>query len=697
MDKERLLTYFHEHYLPRREVLFRLPLSFPISSFWPELLAGRKASAVMLPLHNAAGRPCWYVLTGKMIAASELLAEEALAIEEPLMGFEMTTAMTKEMYFTSFIEGAQISFEDAMGFLERGTEPENIMEQMILNNQQAWSAMVNSLYHPLDENYIMALARMLTINMDNEVESYRQTDTHPIVAMRDEPYNVPPADSLPDRMSEFYRFLSDPDIHPLIKAAAGQAFLLITRPFPEGNERLSRMVSAAVLMRSGYDFFRDISLSSAIAAESYLYYRSMCEILRTENEGDLTYFIEYFLELLARSLKAKKEFEQKEAQAQHEEALAAERHQAKQPLGMSSEKAAPVDTVPFPKPAASEIVQADLQSYTQQAFEVPEFSTNEPVRYDISPSLEAALQELENGPSEIMVKACGTLRDMIARGITRFDGHQWRMAFKSINSRAKAALKIMQQKSIIAPQFISASQRLYVIQGLGETSLPENEYTDGSSSSEAVPPDDSGDDDSVSLESISPPEPSHENEITPDDSSSPELYLLLSEMTQKTATIPDRRIASFLLSKLEQKQYTFTTQEYHSASSQSEKTDFSDLRLMMNLGLIIRSSDLHSHYTICLHPKTGFNISNLTPQQRDGLTLLFDKFHGAAFSVGDCTPLLGQSESSAVYHLNNFEQRGLITQNKVAGKASSFTLCVSPDRHPECFNLEMLSELNAAG
>ena len=63
MDKEALLAYMQQHYLSRQEVLFKLPFSYSIDSFWPELLNRRKAKAVILPLYNASGMPYWYVLT----------------------------------------------------------------------------------------------------------------------------------------------------------------------------------------------------------------------------------------------------------------------------------------------------------------------------------------------------------------------------------------------------------------------------------------------------------------------------------------------------------------------------------------------------------------------------------------------------------------------------------------------------------
>ena len=78
--------------------------------------------------------------------------------------------------------------------------------------------------------------------------------------------------------------------------------MMILRPFPEGNERLGRLLSGIILLRAGYVFFSEVSLSSLIARKSYGYYEAMTNILREENGGDLTYFLEYFMELLARAV-----------------------------------------------------------------------------------------------------------------------------------------------------------------------------------------------------------------------------------------------------------------------------------------------------------------------------------------------------------------------------------------------------------
>ena len=388
VDRERLFTYFQDHYFARQDVFARLPRNLPADSFWSELVQQRKMHATILPLSDSRGAPYWYVLTPRMIHASEILSEEAMRQEglfDPYLA-QMTSAMTEEMFFTSFVEGAQISLADAMEFLQRGTEPENIQEQMIWNNRHAWTAMIASLYHPLDEHFIKSLAFMLTDEMDQCAVDYRKSDVHEIAAMQQEPYELPPAISIPEKMQDFYVFLQNGQIHPLIKSAIGQAYPLVIRPFPEGNERLSRMISSAVLLRSGYDFFRDISLSSIIAKENYRYYKCMQEILREENDGDLTYFIEYFLDLLVRALEEKKRRDLKK----HKDALELERSFATQPLrdnapapasSFSKSSSAP-STFPEPQPPTGLKMHAPNRPDTHESNSTAGFNPSEGVDMD---------------------------------------------------------------------------------------------------------------------------------------------------------------------------------------------------------------------------------------------------------------------------------------------------------------------------
>ena len=438
MDKEKLLAYFQEHYLSRQEVLFKLPLNLTIDAFWPDLLNRRKSKGTILPLYNASGMPYWYVLTPKMIAASERLSEEAIAQDNSFDPYrvEMTSAMTEEMFFTSFVEGAQIPLQEAMDFLSRGTEPESVQEQMIWNNRHAWSEMVSGLYRPLDEAFVKGLAWMLTEEMDGCAEDYRQVDNHPIAAMNNEPYDLPPAYSLPERMNQYYAFLRQPDIHPLIKAAVSQAYLLVTRPFPEGNERLSRMMSSAVLLRCGYDFFRDISISSVIARENYRYYKAMCDIIRTENGGDLTYFIEYYLELLVRALDDRKE----RLRRRQQENLEKEREMAAQPLK------------PLDRPSEDQAqTGAEQPVPVSQAGTSPEGGEDALVIGEHVPLDQylAGIDKMKHSPNAKARQTPALIREMLSSGQYTFTVKQWAERSQQETNLADAQCRYLFQKGLL--------------------------------------------------------------------------------------------------------------------------------------------------------------------------------------------------------------------------------------------------------
>ena len=200
---------------------------------------------------------------------------------------------------------------------ERKPEAE---EQMITNNRQASSYASGNLYRPIDAEYLKELVYLLTDGMDQGGQDYRSTNEVDFTPTSGEAFEFPSVRTIPDRLGELSAFLELPNTHPLVKAAVAQAYLMILRPFPEGNERLGRMVSNIILLRAGYTFFSEISLSALIARRSYSYYEAMLNILREENGCDLTYFIEYYLELLSRAVEERRlRQRQKEERARQEE------------------------------------------------------------------------------------------------------------------------------------------------------------------------------------------------------------------------------------------------------------------------------------------------------------------------------------------------------------------------------------------
>ena len=107
MDKQGLLDYFLKNYHPRQEIVYRLPMSVPISEFWPEELRYRRNQAFTLPLRTAGGESFWYVPTGKLLQAGDSLSQAArYENTNTLPQYGHDESMIDEAYYSSAIEGA---------------------------------------------------------------------------------------------------------------------------------------------------------------------------------------------------------------------------------------------------------------------------------------------------------------------------------------------------------------------------------------------------------------------------------------------------------------------------------------------------------------------------------------------------------------------------------------------------------------
>ena len=78
MDKERLFRYLNQKYYSKCEMASTLPLGMNPDEIWNTVLEDRLKKAIRLPLKNANGDYYWYVLTNKMISASETIVEELM-------------------------------------------------------------------------------------------------------------------------------------------------------------------------------------------------------------------------------------------------------------------------------------------------------------------------------------------------------------------------------------------------------------------------------------------------------------------------------------------------------------------------------------------------------------------------------------------------------------------------------------------
>ena len=60
---QEIIETYLEKYLPRKDIIHRLPVSLPISKVWPELQKARKDKSESLPLLSIDGTDGKYLVT----------------------------------------------------------------------------------------------------------------------------------------------------------------------------------------------------------------------------------------------------------------------------------------------------------------------------------------------------------------------------------------------------------------------------------------------------------------------------------------------------------------------------------------------------------------------------------------------------------------------------------------------------------
>ncbi|MBR5010431.1 MAG: hypothetical protein IKY06_07280, partial [Clostridia bacterium] len=175
MDRESLFRQLEKRYISRRELISRVPLGVQPDAVWEELLSRRRACGTVLPLYGHSGAPLWYVTTDRMIAASEKIVGTLLENDTELDLYADPPAVStlEEVFYTGYVEGAQITMKDAMDFLASGEPPRDIEEQIIANNRAAGNFASANLYRPIDGTLLHEIAGILTDGMDNGGQEYR--------------------------------------------------------------------------------------------------------------------------------------------------------------------------------------------------------------------------------------------------------------------------------------------------------------------------------------------------------------------------------------------------------------------------------------------------------------------------------------------------------------------------------------------
>lgn len=644
MDRDMLFRHLEQRYTSKRDMISRVPLGVQPDALWQELLNQRRSKSTVLPLYSYKGTPYWYVTTDKMIAASEKIVEAMYENDSDYDPYAEppTVSTLEEIFFTSYVEGSQMTIQAAMDFLTGGQPPRDIEEQLITNNRVAGSYASANLYRPIEAGLLRELITILTDGMDEGGQDYRTTETVDYSPADGEQFSFPSARTVPDRVGELSAFLASPQIHPLIKAAVAQAYMIILRPFPEGNERLGRVLSSMILLRAGYSFFSDVSLSALIARKSYGYYEAMANILREENGGDLTYFLEYFLELLSRAVDERRlRMTQREEQARQ-----AEQELAKTPLA-----SAPSPPVPSPDDSPHERKAITPQTEHAQAEEVAsDLSGFQAVA--LTETLESGIDRTAQGtpielltqyakdPTKVIGQMSAFLLMRMKAGKMQFTTAELAEAMHIIPRQFSSSIRYMKEQGIIQLERRDSHQKYYKICTEEESKALLNP--------QAQPVETGGYDQDV-LDRV-------------------------DELVQSNSP-KDKRIGGLLLECMARGEITV---DDYAAIGESSKW-FGDMQLASQLGLVEKTSP--QRYVILRHLKTG--ALSLSKGQKRFITEMYETFGDDVFSTEMVIVTLDYSGAHVSAYLHQFTLLRILDCRKE--DVYRYQFLINPEEHPEYF------------
>ena len=216
------------------------------------------------------------------------------------------------------IEGIVTTDTRIRQLVEEKTAPRNRSEQEIAGYRDVLSIIHESFdVIPIARNYILQLHKILYTHTNNPIAGQTKNVQNYISATypggRTEilftplaPYETP---SALDRICEEYsRVIGNLELEPLIAIPVFIHDFLCIHPFNDGNGRMSRLLTALLLYRSGFYVGRYISLEAKIAKSKDLYYDALqaSQSGWHTGEDDPVPFIKY---LLGTILAAYRDFE----------------------------------------------------------------------------------------------------------------------------------------------------------------------------------------------------------------------------------------------------------------------------------------------------------------------------------------------------------------------------------------------------
>ena len=237
--------------------------------------------------------------------------------------YYLISSIMEEAIASSQMEGASTTRRIAKDMLRKQLKPNNKSQQMIANNYET----INQISKGADKEFslegILDIHRTISNktldNAEDEGVFRRNDDVLVVNGITGFVAHTPPSYKEIDKMildlCDFAnRESGDNFIHPIIKAVIIHFVLAYIHPFVDGNGRTARSLFYWYMIKKGYWLTEYLSISRIIYTNKKAYEKAF---LYTENDSnDLSYFIQYHLEVMKKAFEELKKYLQRKIDEQ---------------------------------------------------------------------------------------------------------------------------------------------------------------------------------------------------------------------------------------------------------------------------------------------------------------------------------------------------------------------------------------------
>ena len=309
-----------DRYLHWSELRHRQPPDdLSSEGWWLAVKMARLSMRHVLPLEDKGGKSFWFCDSGylhRMLHQIDQSAGGRVELPDDLVNPTnrdryLVDSLIEEAITSSQLEGAVTTRLVAKEMLRSGRAPRDRSERMIHNNYHGMEFVAEVVDEALSASILLELQRILTggtLDDPKAVGRFRRpSDEVSVVDQRDGTilHEPPDASDLAERMERLFDFANsaddEPFIHPVVKAVLLHFMIGYEHPFVDGNGRTARALFYWAMAKSKYWMMDYLPISAIIRKAPAQYARSYLYSERDDN--DVTYFLDYNLRVVLRSIK----------------------------------------------------------------------------------------------------------------------------------------------------------------------------------------------------------------------------------------------------------------------------------------------------------------------------------------------------------------------------------------------------------